>query len=117
MPVPPPAVEIIRFGVFEFDLNGLQLYNAVVRIKLQEQPFRVLAFLVQRAGEVVTRDELRQRIWPTDVYGTFHQGLNNAIRKVRETLGDSAYNPPFVETIAKHGYQFIAPVSKEPRPP
>jgi TolB-like protein/DNA-binding winged helix-turn-helix (wHTH) protein/Tfp pilus assembly protein PilF len=117
MPVPPPAVEIIRFGVFEFDLNGLQLYKAGVKIKLQEQPFRVLAFLVQRAGEVVTRDELRQRIWPTDVYGTFDQGLNNAIRKVREALGDSADNPRFVETIAKHGYRFIAPVSKEPRPP
>jgi TolB-like protein/DNA-binding winged helix-turn-helix (wHTH) protein/Flp pilus assembly protein TadD len=117
MPVPSPAGEIIRFGVFQFDLNGLQLYKAGVRIKLQEQPFRVLAVLVQRAGEVVTREELRQRIWPTDVYGTFDQGLNNAIRKVRDALGDSADNPRFVETVAKHGYRFIAPVSKESRPP
>ncbi len=115
MPVPSPAAEIIRFGVFQLDLNEHRLHKAGVRIKLQEQPFRVLALLVQRAGEVVTREELRQGIWPTDIYGTFDQGLNNAIRKVRDALGDSADNPRFIETVAKHGYRFIAPVSTAAR--
>jgi TolB-like protein/DNA-binding winged helix-turn-helix (wHTH) protein/Flp pilus assembly protein TadD len=82
-----------------------------VRVKLQEQPFRVLALLVDRAGQVVTREELRQEIWLTDVYVAFDQGLNNAIKKVRDALGDSADNPRFVETVARHGYRFLAPVS------
>lgn len=111
MPSPTPNTDLIRFGVFQLDLATRELHKAGVKVKLQDQPFRVLAMLVERAGEVVAREELRQKIWPTDVYVTFDQGLNNAIKKVRDALGDSADNPRFVETVARHGYRFIAPVS------
>jgi TolB-like protein/DNA-binding winged helix-turn-helix (wHTH) protein/Flp pilus assembly protein TadD len=108
---PPTALaDIVRFGIFQLDLKARELYRAGVKVKLQDQPFRVLALLVARAGDVVTREELRQQIWPTDVYVAFDQGLNNAIRKVREALGDSADNPRFIETVARHGYRFLAPV-------
>ncbi len=119
MPVPTPGTEIVRFGVFQLDLKERQLQKAGLRIKVQEQPFRVLTLLVQHAGEVVTREELRQEIWPADVYGSFDQGLNNAIKKIRDALGDSAGNPRFVETVAKRGYRFIAPIStaSQPVPP
>jgi TolB-like protein/DNA-binding winged helix-turn-helix (wHTH) protein len=106
-----PTAEIVRFGIFQLDLKARELHKAEVKVKLQDQPFRVLALLVNRAGQVVTREELRQNIWPTDLYGTFDQGLNNAIKKVRDALGDSADNPRFVETVARHGYRFVAPVS------
>jgi TolB-like protein/DNA-binding winged helix-turn-helix (wHTH) protein/Flp pilus assembly protein TadD len=106
-----PLAEIVRFGTFQLDPKARELHKAGVKVRLQDQPFRVLALLVNRAGQVVTREELRQEIWPTDVYVAFDQGLNNAIRKVRDSLGDSADNPRFVETIAKQGYRFLAPVS------
>src|SRR5262245_36653986 len=115
MPAPTSA-EIIRFGIFQLDLKARELHKAGVKVKLQDQPFRVLALLVERAGQVVTREELQQRIWPTDVYVTFDQGLNNAIKKVRDALGDSADNPRFVATVAKRGYRFIAPVGAESEP-
>lgn len=102
---------IVRFGMFQLDLKAGELRKEGVKVKLQDQPFRVLALLVERAGQVVTREQLRQGIWPTDVYVAFDQGLNNAIRKVRDALGDSADNPRFIETVAKHGYRFLAPVS------
>jgi len=102
---------IVRFGVFQLDLKARELHKAGVKVKLQDQPFRVLVLLVDRAGQVVTREELRQNIWPTDVYVAFDQGLNNAIKKVRDALEDSADNPRFVETVAKQGYRFLAPVS------
>jgi TolB-like protein/DNA-binding winged helix-turn-helix (wHTH) protein/cytochrome c-type biogenesis protein CcmH/NrfG len=111
-----PIAEIVRFGIFQLDLKARELHKAGVKVKLQDQPFRVLALLVDRAGQVVTREELRQNIWPTDVYGTFDQGLNNAIKKVRNSLGDSADNPRFVETVARHGYRFVAPVSTAQQP-
>jgi TolB-like protein/DNA-binding winged helix-turn-helix (wHTH) protein/Flp pilus assembly protein TadD len=111
MSSPTPIADQIRFGVFQLNLKTRELHKAGLKVKLQEQPFRVLAMLVEHAGEVVTREELQQKIWPTDVYVTFDQGLNNAIKKVRDALGDSADNPRFVETVAKHGYRFIAPVS------
>ena len=111
MQAPTPLTEIVRFGLFQLDLKAHELHKAGVKVKLQDQPFRVLVLLVDRAGQVVTREELQQKIWPTDVYVTFDQGVNNAIRKVRDALGDSADNPRFVETVAKHGYRFVAPVS------
>lgn len=118
MQAPSPLTNLVQFGVFQLDLKARELHRAGVRIKLQEQPFRVLALLVEHAGEVVTREELQQKIWPTDVYVAFDQGLNNAIRKVRDALGDSADSPTFVETLARNGYRFIAPVSAvAPRPP
>lgn len=107
----------VRFGIFQLDLKARELYKDGVKVKLQDQPFRVLALLVERAGQVVTREELQQKIWPTDVYVTFDQGLNNAIKKVRDALGDSADNPRFVETVSRHGYRFVAPVSLLSRQP
>jgi TolB-like protein/DNA-binding winged helix-turn-helix (wHTH) protein/Flp pilus assembly protein TadD len=114
MPSPTPIADVVRFGTFQLDLRARELHKAGVKVKLQDQPFRVLATLVQHAGQVVTREELQQKIWPTDVYVTFEQGLNNAIKKVRDALGDSADNPRFVETVARHGYRFVAPVSTLP---
>jgi TolB-like protein/DNA-binding winged helix-turn-helix (wHTH) protein/tetratricopeptide (TPR) repeat protein len=112
-----PPTDIFHFGIFQLDLKARELHKAGVKVKLQDQPFRVLALLVERAGQVVTREELRQKVWPTDVYVAFDQGLNNAIRKVRDALGDSADSPRFVETLARHGYRFVAPVSAVPGRP
>jgi len=102
--------DIVHFGIFQLDLKARELHKAGVKVKLQEQPFRVLALLVDRAGQVVTREELQQKVWPTDAYVAFDQGLNNAIKKVRDALGDSADSPRFIETLARHGYRFIAPI-------
>ncbi len=112
-----PPTGIVHFGIFRLDLKARELHKAGVKVKLQEQPFRVLAQLVDRAGQVVTREELQQKVWPTDVYVGFDQGLNNAIKKVRDALGDSADSPRFIETVDRHGYRFIAPVSAAPGRP
>jgi TolB-like protein/DNA-binding winged helix-turn-helix (wHTH) protein/Flp pilus assembly protein TadD len=117
MQAPSPPADMIHFGVFQLDLKARELHKAGVKVKLQEQPFRVLALLVERAGQVVTREELRQKVWPTDVYVAFDQGLNNAIKKVRDALGDSADSPRFIETLARHGYRFVAPVNAVPECP
>ncbi|HEY2464759.1 MAG TPA: winged helix-turn-helix domain-containing protein, partial [Steroidobacteraceae bacterium] len=108
---------ILQFGVFQLDLKAGELHKAGVKVKLQDQPFRVLAVLVEHAGQLVTREELRQKVWPSNVYVDFDQGLNNAIKKVREALGDSADSPTLIETIARHGYRFIATVSTVPAQP
>src|SRR6266478_1608750 len=112
-----PPTDIFHFGIFQLDLKAGELHEAGVKVKLQDQPFRVLALLVDRAGQVVTREELRQRVWPINVYVDFDQGLNNAIKKVREALGDSADSPRFVETVARHGYRFIATATPAPAQP
>ena len=112
-----PPTEVLHFGVFQLDLKAGELHKAGVRVKLQDQPFRVLALLVDRAGQVVTREELRKRVWPDNVYVDFDQGLNNAIKKVREALGDSADSPRFIETVARHGYRFVTAVSAAPARP
>src|SRR5277367_2805197 len=117
MQAPSPLTHIVHFGTFQLDLKARELHKAGVKVKLQEQPFRVLALLVDRAGQVVTREELQQRVWPTDAYVTFDQGLNNAIKKVRDALGDSADSPRFIETLARHGYRFIAPLGEVPQRP
>jgi TolB-like protein/DNA-binding winged helix-turn-helix (wHTH) protein len=110
MQAPRPPTDIVHFGIFQIDLKARELHKAGVKVKLQEQPFRVLALLVDRAGQVVTREELQQKIWPSDAYVAFDQGLNNAIKKVRDALGDSADSPRFIETLARHGYRFVVPV-------
>jgi TolB-like protein/DNA-binding winged helix-turn-helix (wHTH) protein/tetratricopeptide (TPR) repeat protein len=117
MEAPSPPTDIVHFGIFQIDLKARELHRAGVKVKLQEQPFRVLALLVERAGQVVTREELRQRVWPTEAYVAFDQGLNNAIKKVRDALGDSADSPRFIETLARHGYRFVAPVGALPQRP
>jgi TolB-like protein/Tfp pilus assembly protein PilF len=102
---------VLRFGVFEIDVRAGELRRNGVRLKLQEQPFQVLCMLVERTGEVVTREELRNRLWPADTFVDFDHSVNAAIRRLRDALGDSAENPRFVETLARRGYRFIAPVN------
>jgi TolB-like protein/DNA-binding winged helix-turn-helix (wHTH) protein/Flp pilus assembly protein TadD len=116
----------LRFGVFELDLRAGELRKNGLRVRLQGQPFQVLAILVDHPGEVVSREELQKELWAADTFVDFDQGLNKAINKVREALGDSAESPRFVETIARRGYRFLAEVkaaeaapvrSTEPTPP
>jgi TolB-like protein/Tfp pilus assembly protein PilF len=98
----------VRFGSFELDLRAGELRKQGVKIKLQEQPFQILAMLLEQPGQVVTREELRNRLWPADTFVDFDHSLNKAINKLREALGDSAENPRFIETLAKRGYRFLA---------
>jgi DNA-binding winged helix-turn-helix (wHTH) protein/Tol biopolymer transport system component len=100
-----------RFGVFELDLRAGELRRQGSKVKLQEQPFQVLTRLLEKPGEVVTREELRNRLWPADTFVDFDHSLNAAIRRLRDALGDSAENPRFVETVARRGYRFLAPVN------
>jgi TolB-like protein/DNA-binding winged helix-turn-helix (wHTH) protein/Tfp pilus assembly protein PilF len=106
---------ILGFGSFEVDLGSRELRRQGLKISLQDQPFRLLALLLERAGEVVTREELRDKLWPADTFVDFDHSLNTAVRKLREALGDSAETPRYVETLARRGYRFVAPVS-EPGP-
>jgi TolB-like protein/DNA-binding winged helix-turn-helix (wHTH) protein len=110
----PPASSSrqVRTGLFEIDLASGQLHKNGRKLPLQEQPFRVLAILLERPGEVVTRQELQARLWPADTYVGFDEGLNTAIRKLRTAFGDSAGNPRFIETLPRRGYRFIAPVTE-----
>jgi cholera toxin transcriptional activator len=110
MAVPQNNARIARFGVFELDLSAGELRKSGVKLRLQEQPFQVLALLLERAGDVVTREELQQKLWPSDTFVDFDHSLNTAINKVREALGDSGSSPRYVETLARRGYRFIAPV-------
>jgi cholera toxin transcriptional activator len=105
--------EIVRFGIFELDLGAGELRKNGVKLRLQEQPFQVLVVLLKRAGDVVTREELRDKLWPADTFVDFDHSLNTAVNKLREVLGDSASNPRFVETLARRGYRFIAPVQTQ----
>lgn len=98
------------FGVFEADLKAAELRKHGIRIKLQEQPFQILSLLLEHPGEVVTREELRQKLWPAHTFVDFDRSLNKAMTKLRAALGDSADNPRYVETIPRHGYRFLAPV-------
>jgi DNA-binding winged helix-turn-helix (wHTH) protein/TolB-like protein len=102
-----------RFGVFEAGVADRELLRQGVRLRLQDQPFRVLTILLEHAGDVVTREELRQRLWPADTYVEFDGSLNAALKRLRSALGDSADNPVFIETVPKRGYRFIAPVTSE----
>ena len=99
------------FGIFEADLRTGELRKRGSRVRLQQQPFQVLAVLLSRPGELVTRDELRAQLWSADTFVDFEHGLNKAINKIREALGDSAESPRFVETVPRRGYRFIADVA------
>ncbi|MHB8217132.1 MAG: winged helix-turn-helix domain-containing protein [Candidatus Sulfotelmatobacter sp.] len=103
---------IARFGVFELDLAAGELRKSGAKLRLQEQPFQVLALLLERAGDVVTREELRQKLWPADTFVDFDHSLNTAVNKLRETLGDSASSPRYIETLARRGYRFLLPVQQ-----
>jgi Tol biopolymer transport system component/DNA-binding winged helix-turn-helix (wHTH) protein len=105
---PEQATRVVRFGVFEVDLQTAELRKQGVRIRLPGQSFQVLEALLLRPGELVTREELKQKLWPSDSFGDFEHGLNAAVNRVREALGDSSDNPRFVETLPRRGYRFIA---------
>jgi DNA-binding winged helix-turn-helix (wHTH) protein len=115
---------VLRFGTFEVDVPAGELRKNGMKVKLQEQPFQVLCVLVEHPGEVVTREELRSRLWPADTFVDFDHGLNGAIKSLRDALGESAETPIFVETLARRGYRFIgnvetpgAPSSARPKQP
>src|SRR3954447_24777812 len=106
-----------RFGDFELDTRTGELRKYGVRIKIQEQPVQVLQALLDRPGDLVTREELRTTIWPKDTFVNFDQSLNRAINKVRTALCDTAESPRFIETIPRRGYRFVASVEAEPEKP
>jgi TolB-like protein len=105
----------IRFGVFEADFRAGELRKRGVKVKLQEQPLQILEMLLQHPGQVVTRQELQQKIWPPDTFVDFEQGLYNAVRRLRDALSDSAEKPRFIETLSRRGYRFIGTVEKSVR--
>src|SRR5579864_343229 len=107
------SLRIVRFGVFEADLEAGELRKHGLRIRLPEQAFQVLALLVERPGEIVTRAELRDRLWPGRTHVDFEHGLNKAVNRLREALGDSGANPRFVGTVARRGYRLLAPILTE----
>src|SRR5215831_924589 len=109
-PAPP---ERVRFGVFEADLRSRELFRQGRRVRLHQQAFQTLALLLEHPGELVTRDELHRRLWPSDTFVDFDLGLNSAVKKVRDALHDSADSPRYVETLPRRGYRFIAPVETE----
>ncbi len=104
-------VLVVRFGTYEVSLHSGEVRKAGVRIRVQQQPLKLLGVLLERPGEVVTREELRSRVWPDESFGDFDQAVNIAIAKLRSALGDSAENPRYIETLPKRGYRFIADVS------
>jgi TolB-like protein/DNA-binding winged helix-turn-helix (wHTH) protein/Flp pilus assembly protein TadD len=108
---PLRQVFVVRFGTYEVSLQSGEVRKAGVRIRVQQQPLKLLGVLLERPGEVVTREELRSRVWPDESFGDFDQAVNIAIAKLRSALGDSAENPRFIETLPKRGYRFIADVS------
>lgn len=110
----PKSVRTARFGAFEVDFRAGELLKHGRRIRLQNQPLQILAMLLEHPGEVVTREELRQKLWPSDTFVDFDHGLNNAINRLREVLGDSAENPRFIETLPRRGYRFSAEVENVP---
>jgi DNA-binding winged helix-turn-helix (wHTH) protein len=102
---------IVRFGRFELDPQTGELRHAGQKVKLQEQPFQVLAALLEHPGKIVTREELRSKLWPEDTFVDFDHSLNAAIKRLRDALGESADAPVYIETLARRGYRFIAPVN------
>jgi TolB-like protein/DNA-binding winged helix-turn-helix (wHTH) protein/Tfp pilus assembly protein PilF len=112
-PRPNALVRIVRFGIFEVDLNAGELRKGGIKIKVHGQPFEVLTLLLARPGEVVPREELRQTLWPTETFVDFDHGVNTAINRLREALGDSAENPRFIETVPRRGYRFVAPIETQ----
>src|SRR6187401_2470038 len=102
-----------RFGTFEVDMRSRELWKGGIRIRLQDQPFEILAMMLERPGEVVTRESLRQRLWPAGTFVDFEHSLNAAVKRLRAALGDDADNPRFVETLHRRGYRFIGSLESE----
>src|SRR5713101_4653887 len=114
MKQPAISSKLVRFGIYEVDLGSSELRRQGRKIKLQEQPCRILAILLEQRGAVVTREDLRKRLWSVDTFVDFDHSLNTAIMRLREALGDSSDNPRFIETLPRHGYRFIAPITETP---
>jgi DNA-binding winged helix-turn-helix (wHTH) protein len=112
MPTPGCSPLVTRFDVFEVDLRACELYKAGRKIKLQVLPFQALALLLERPGEVITREEFEKRLWPSDTFVDFDHSLNTAIKKLRQALGDDNKKPRFIETLPKRGYRFIGTVEQ-----
>src|SRR5436190_4064306 len=110
LPLERRSSNVKRFGTFEVDLRARELRKGGIRIRLQDQPFEILAVMIERPGEIVTREELRELLWPAGTFVDFEHSLNAAIKRLRAALGDDADNPRFVETLHRRGYRFIAPV-------
>src|SRR5271155_2525582 len=104
-------ISVVRFGTYEVSFQSGEVRKSGLRIRVQQQPMKLLEILLEHPGEVVTREELRSRVWPNESFGDFDQALNIAIGKLRSALGDSAESPRFIETLPKRGYRFIADVS------
>ena len=111
MLAPASSTGRVQFGVFELDLRNAELRKSGIKVKLQDQPLKILQTLLENPGQIVTREELRGRIWPANTFVEFDQGLYNAMARLRDALGDSSENPRFIETVARRGYRFIAPVT------
>jgi DNA-binding winged helix-turn-helix (wHTH) protein/tetratricopeptide (TPR) repeat protein len=111
---PTSVRRLARFGSFEVDFRERKLTKGGIRIRLQEQPFRILALLLERPGQLVTREEIRRQVWPQDLFVEFDAALNTAVGKLRAALNDTADNPRFLETVPRHGYRFVAPVAWSP---
>src|SRR5437879_12044148 len=110
--MPNDLPERVRFGPYEADLRTHELWKHGIRLKLVGQPFEILAMLLARPGELVTREELRARLWPGDTFVDFNHGLNAAVNKLRDALSDSAEEPRYIETLPRRGYRFIAAVEQ-----
>jgi DNA-binding winged helix-turn-helix (wHTH) protein len=110
---------LLRFGVFELNLDLEEIRKSGTPLKLPPQPFKLLALLASRSGQVVTRDEIQQQLWGSDTFIDFEQGVNKCIKQIRTALSDNADNPLYLETIPRHGYRFLAPVRTKiiPAPP
>ncbi len=112
MATPANTNQTWRFGVFEVDAKRVELRRGGIPVRMRDQSFRILVYLLEHAGEIVTREELRQILWPSDTFVDFDHSLNTAVMKLREALGDSTGAPLYIETIPKRGYRFIAPLSQ-----
>src|SRR6188474_3728299 len=113
LPLERRSSTLRKFGAFEVDLRARELRKGGIRIRLQDQPFEILAVMLERPGEVVTRDELRQRLWPAGTFVDFEHSLNAAIKRLRAALGDDADKPTFIETVPRRGYRFVCSVPTE----
>ena len=113
MSLPAEFQPLVRFGEFQLDLEAGELRNNGSKSSLQGQPLQILSLLLENPGRVVTREELKKELWPSDTFVDFDQSLNRAVNRLREALGDSAEQPRFVETLPRRGYRFIAPVAKD----
>ena len=104
------TAHVVCFGAFKFDLKAGELYRAGQKVRLQEQPFRILEMLIARPGDVATRDQIRKKLWPNDTVVEFDHSINAAMKKLRHAVGDSAEQPQYIETVGRRGYRLLVPV-------